>query len=277
MDELRRLRELAEDAPEPDPGRKAQARSELMQMAEEASAELTAQQPGWRERWSARLGDLRERLRQPVPAVGLAAAAALAVVGVGVLVTGPDPVPDAELADPDSTEPDSTEPDSIEVEPPEVELEPGVELAASCTGPDGRVTVDYPDEWFTPEAGEPGACRFFGEEPVDVDAAIGGEVLAAVEVVVEPTPFDEVAEPQLGVREQEREPFTEGDRRALRQRLEATGEAAFAEGMWIERFLLDLGGETLIISSYADDDATLDERQPQLEAMVRNVEIADER
>ena len=267
MDELRRLRELAEDAPEPDPKRKAQARSELMQMAEEEATEPDAQQPGWRDRWGARLDDLRERLRQPVPAVGLAAAAVLAVVGVGVLVTGPDPVPDAELADPDR----------IEVEPPEVELEPGVELAASCTEPDGRVTVDYPDEWFTPEDGEPGACRFFGEEPVDLDAAIGGDVLAAIEVVVEPAPFDEVAEPQLGVREEEREPFDDGDRRALRQRLKATGEAGFPEGMQIERFLLDLEGETLIISSYADDDATLDKRQPLLEAMLRSAEIADER
>ena len=294
MDELRQVRELAQDAPGPDPERKARARDELLQLAHDelaadeqaASTGRAEPEPARRAGWVDRLATTGRGWLRPAPAAGLAAAAVAGLVGAGVLLSGPADDPPPELADPDEPTPEPTDP---EVEDPEVEHrdptdpgaeepapeEPDVELAASCEGPDGRITVDYPDGWYTPQDGEPGACRFFGEDPFDVDAAIGGAPLATLEIAIEPAQLDGFLGDEPGLDEQERDEFEGTDRRTVRQRLESTGEAMLPDGALVERYLVDLDGDTLIVSTQADDADTLDDRRGVLEAMIRSIEVDD--
>ena len=281
MDELRRIRELVDELPEPDPRRKAQARNELLQMAEAEQATATPRpEPDHRTPLAELFDTLRRTLLRPAPAAGLATLVLVAAAGTVVLLTGPGSDPSADLADPDPSPEVSAEPEpGPPAEEPEADLEPdaGIELAASCTDPEGRVTVAYPDGWHTPEDGEPGACRFFGEDEVDVDAAIGGAPLAELEVVVAPAPFDEVAEPGASYTEVEREAFAVEGHTAVRQRLQVTGETTLPEGVFVERVLVDLDGETLMMTVQDEDTRVLDERWPLLEEMVRAVEFHDVR
>jgi len=277
MDELRRVRELAQDAPEPDPKRKAQARSELMQLAQEEARsrapapEVEDRQVGW-------LEVLRRRWLRPAPAAGLAAAALIAVAGVAVVLSEPATEPPAQLADPDPTEevaPEEEGPGEVAADEGETVPEDVIELAASCTAPDGGVTVAYPDDWFTPEAGEPGACRFFGAEAFDVDAAIGGQPVSDLEVRVEPVALETLLGDEIGLDEIGRDDLDLGERTTVRQRLAATGEGALPEGVWVERYLIDLGDETAILAVQDEDEADLDERRPLLEEMARRLRVSD--
>lgn len=284
MDELQRLRELAEDVPDPDPRRKALARSELLQLAE---AEQGAADEGEEPRpthLEALLATLRRSLLRPAPAAGFAALV-LAAAGTVVLLTGQETDPSAELADQDpppevSVDPDADPGDGTDPgngTDPGDGTDAGIELAASCTDPEGQVTVAYPEDWHTPESGEPGACRFFGQEDFEVDAAVGGAPLAELEVAVEPTPFEEVATAGVSFDELEREELDIADRRALRQRLEVTGEATLPEGVLVERVLVDLDGATLMLTVQDEDAGYLDERRPLLEQMAHDLELHDDR
>lgn len=283
MDELRRIRELAEELPEPDPRRKAHARSELLQMAEAERASTTPlAEPDRRTRLAGLLATWGRTLLRPAPAAGLATLALAAVAGTVVLLTGPDSDPSAELADPGRAsevpaEPDPDPADEGTGADAEADTQADIELAASCSAPEGGVTVAYPDDWHTPESGEPGACRYFDEEEIEVDAAIGGTPLAQLQVTVVSQPFDEVAAPGVAHIEVEREEFAVDGRPALRQRLEATGEGASPEGVLVERMLLDLDGETLVMTVQDEDAHVLDDRRPLLEEMVRSVEFHDDR
>lgn len=272
MDELRRLRELAEHVPDPDPKRKAHARSELLQMAaaEQGAVEDEAAQPT---RLTTLLSTWRRRLMQPAPAAGLATLVLVAVAGAVVLITGPESGPSEELADRDPPADITVEPDPE----PDDGSDAGIELAASCTGPEGQVTVAYPEDWHTPESGEPGACRYFGEEDFEIDPAVGGAPLAELEVAVEPAPFDRVAAGGISLEELEREELDIGGRRALRQRLEANGEAALPAGMLIERILVELDGNTLILRVHDEEAGPLDEHRPLLEQMARDMELHEDR
>lgn len=290
MDELRRIRELAEEVPEPDPRRKAHARSELLQLAEaERESTTPLAEPERRTRLAELLETWRRTLLRPAPAAGLVALVLAAVAGTVVLLTGPGSEPPAELADPGDAPEAPAEPDrdaSDEGSETDTEADSGTDserdseaditLAASCTDPEGRVTVAYPDDWDTPESGEPGACRYFDDEEIEVDAAIGGTPLAELQVSVVSKPFDEVAAPGVARVEVEREEFAVDGRPALRQRLEATGEGAAPEGVLVERMLVDLDGETLVLTVEDEDARVLDDRRPLLEAMVRSVEFHDD-
>ncbi len=276
MDELQRLRELAEETPEPDPRRKAQARSELLQMAEAEQGAAADDQAPHPPRLVTVLATLRRSLLRPAPAAGLAAVV-LAAVGTVVLLTGQETDPSPELADPDPPPEVSVESDPDPDTDPGDGIDAGIELAASCTDPEGEVTVAYPEDWHTPDSGEPGACRFFGEEDFEVDAAVGGAPLAELEVVIEPTPFDEVSAAGMSFDELEREGLDIASRRALRQRLEVTGEAALPEGVLVERVLVDLNGATLMLTMQDEDADYLDERRPLLEQMARDMELHGDR
>ena len=292
MDELRQVRGLAEEVPRPDPDRKARARDELLQLADEEQTAATAPSatPEPRAGWLDRVAAAARWWLRPAPAAGLAAAA-VGLVGAGVLLSGPTVDRPPELADPDTPAPEATDPEADDPtadDPDRGTDEPGtdepgtdgsapdedtVELAASCEGPDGRVTVDYPEGWYTPQDDEPGACRFFGEDGFDVDAAIGGAPLATLEIAIEPAQLDGFLGDELGLVEQEREELEGTDRRTVRQRLESTGEAMLPDGAVMERYLVDLDGDTLIASSQADDAQTLDDRREVLESMVRSLEV----
>lgn len=293
MDELRRLRELAEDAPGPDPQRKAQARSELLQLAqEEASAREEARArdaaPASVDRGVGWLEALRRYWLRPAPAIGLAAAAVIAVAGVGVLLSEPGTEPPAQLAESDTSAdtgageaedgdpgPGEAEPGAVEPDPEPTPEDAAIELAASCTDPEGGITVAYPDDWFTPEEGEPGACRFFGEEAFDVDVAIGGQPVADLEVRVQPEALDTLRSDDIGLDESERERLELDERTVVRQRLATTGEGALPEGVWVERYLIDLGDETAILTVQDEDETVLDERRTLLEEMVRSLRVDD--
>ena len=280
MDELKRVHDLSGDPPEPDPVRKARARDELLAMAEEETS-ATPQRPG-------RLAELLERAREwlprPVPAVGVAAVAIIGLAVAGALLAGPltsatddQPVvadrgdapsvaeePDADVQpSPDGPTPDEPTPDEPAPDP-DVELE----LAAHCSDPDGHYSIRYPQEWFTPDPGDEGACRFFAPEPFEVDAAIGGQTIADIELSVEPTQLDQFAEPGPDLELRTSEDLEVDGRPAVHQQLRATGDGGYPQGTLVRRYLVDLDDATLVAGVTAEDQDELDDAGQVLERMV---------
>ena len=275
MDELKRVRELSGDPPEPDPVRKDRARDELLAMAEqEASAA-----PQRRSRLAELLERTRRWLPRPVPAVGVATVAVIALAVAGALLAGPLTIATDEepvVADPGDAPSVTEEPDpEVQPAPDEPAPDPGAEpeLAARCDDPDGQYSIRYPQDWFTPDPGDEGACRFFGAEPFEVDAAIGGQGLADIELSVEPVRIDQLAEtgPDLELRSEE---DVEVDGRpAVHQQLHATGDGGHPQGRLVRRYLVDLDDATLVAAVTADHQDALDDAGQVLKRMVDTVTI----
>lgn len=188
MDELdRRLRQLAEAAPAPDPARKQQARAQLLALAEAERRPAQASQP------VRKPGGLWQPLgRRWVPALAAAAAVAAAVVAGGVLSDVFDRVGDDGAVPQAEPEPAPEPGPGQEPAPADADDEPRV-LAARCADPDGHYTIGYPQGWHTQPDGE---CRRFDQTPVEIEGQIGSAgPLAAIELEVVDTPHDQLANP----------------------------------------------------------------------------------
>lgn len=260
MDELERLRRMLDDAPPPDPGQKAEARRELLELAEAESLEA--------EPASVTRLDRARRALRPVRRKVLAAAAAAVVVlaGVAVALLGGGGEPDR-LAGPDrSPAPAETRP-----APTPEAGNPETTLAASCTGPAGRYEVRYPEGWHTDADG----CGFFDPEPLDLEGGIGGAGLAAISVDVEPVPFEIATDPGEAARLSSEEKTTVDGRPAVRQLRVSTGAGAVPEGTRTYVYLLDLGGETLLASTRDTGEGDFPERRRVLDRMMASLEVRD--
>lgn len=257
MDELERLRRMLDDAPSPGPGRKAEARRELLELAEGDSAEDT---PGSVTRLDRARGTLRRR-----PTKVLAAAAAVVLVaGAAVGLLGGDDATDR-LAQPGtSPTPARTRPAPM----PEAQ-DPTPALAASCTGPEGRYEIRYPEGWHTNADG----CELFDAEPLDLEGAIGGRGLAAISVGIEPAPFDALVDPGDSARLSSSEERTVAGRPAVRQLRVSTGTGAAPEGTRTYVYFLDLGDQTLVGSTRDTGEPDFEERRRLLDRMMASLEI----
>lgn len=270
MDELDRIRGLLDDAPEPDPARKAAARRQLLTMARAEKEEARAGE-------AADAGDagggagvvatLRRLLTggSPWPRVAVAAALVLAAA-VGAVLVGPfDLAPEREpLVEP--------EPDAPPVAEEEVPEDAPVALGRTCEDPDGRYTVDYPDDWH---ANEP--CGAFADEPVEGwDDAIGGPFgLGEIDILVEQVAFEDAIDPGVDVEELEAERTTVDGRDAYRAHLESTGDGALPEGLETYVYYVDLGDHTLIARTVDAGDGTFEQRREVLDRMMETISLHD--
>lgn len=268
MDELERLRRLADDAPAPDPARKAEARRELLDLAERERRGADDSSGG--ERTVVPWAERGRRGRWSRPGMALAAAAVvLLLAGVATLfVDGPGEVGGRgdRPGDPDG----SGELRGAGTEGADVRL------AASCAGPEGRYEVRYPAGWHT----DPGrGCSIFGEEPVE--ESTGGPGVGAVAIDVAPVALDVATDPS-GVRVLSTERVTVAGRPALRRLEEGTGEAVLPKGVRRYSYFLDLGDAVLVASTTgppergeAGGDAGFERRRRVLDAMMATLELRD--
>lgn len=270
MDELDRLRGLLDDAPAPDPGRKAAARNELLAMAraeEEAHAEADAADT---EVGVGTIGTLRRLLTGGSPWPRLAAAAALLlVVGVGAVLIGPfDPAhEEAPVVGPDPDAPPASE----EVPADETPQDGPVAFARTCEDPDGHYTVDYPDEWHANQR-----CGAFAAEPVEGwNDAVGGAALGAIDITVEPVAFEDAIDPGGHAEELEGGRTTVDGRDAYRGHRASTGDAGLDEGTEYYIYYVDLGDHTLIARTRDPGDGTFEERREVLDRMMETISVHD--
>lgn len=264
MDDIDRLRRLIEEAPPPDAARKAEARRELMELAEEEARgdeEVPTVTPAPPTRPpGSRVGRFRRALDDNRTKALAAAAAFVVLAGVGGLLFG--------LLQGADTPAEMAQPEQADEQGPTVEQEPGIALEASCTGPEDRYEVRYPDDWHTDD---PTACRFFDEEPLG--EAIGGPALGAVTVRLEPVAFDDVVGPDETVRVLSSEEATIDGHPAVRQVQESTGAGVGPEGVLSYTYFVELGDETLIASTQDADGVDFDERRRLLDEMVASLRI----
>ncbi len=241
MDDLERLRRLRDDAPAPDPGRRAEARDQLLALADE---ERRATERSHRDRRAAggsKLAALRAGLAHRRRATLAAAAALVLLAGAAVVVAGA-------LRGGDGSD--------------------CVELAASCRGPAGRYEVRYPAGWHTDAAD---GCTLFDDDPLG-DAV--GPVLGALAIQVTPASFDELAAPGETVTVVSSEEVTVDGRPAVRQVRASTGMGALPEGTRSYVYVVDLGEDALVASATESDDAPFERRRRLLDAMVASLELA---
>lgn len=270
MDELERLRRLADDAPAPDPARKAEARRELLDLAERERSGADDSSGG--EATAVPRAERGRRGRWGRAGMALAAAAVVLLLGgVATLFVGA-PGEVGGPGDPDRPgDPDG----SGELRGAEAEGA-DVRLAASCAGPEGRYEVRYPAGWHT---GPGRGCSIFGEEPVE--ESTGGAGVGAVAIDVAPVALDVATDPS-GVRVLGTERATVAGRPALRRLEEGTGEAALPRGARRYSYFLDLGDGVLVASTTAPPDrgdargdADFERRRRVLDAMMATLELRD--
>lgn len=269
VDELERLRELRDGAPSPARSWVDDTRGQLLAMADDEvrHADQHAQAE------PSPFGRSADRLLTAFRRPAVAAAAALLLVGavgVGVWRLTDDDTSGRPLAQPDATEATAPEPTSSPTSPPS---EPGTQLAATCSAPDGTYTVAYPDGWHTNPGETVDACQVFDPQPIDLEEGIGGGPFGAITVRALSAPFDVVREPGRSGRLLSSEPTTVEGRDAVRQTVEHTGDGAIPQGTRSYRYLIDLGDRTLLAVTYDFDEASFDERRQIVDRMVRSLEL----
>lgn len=268
MDELDRLRRLRGDPP-PDPDRKRRARAQLLALIDQAEVAPSGE-------LGERRADVHDWRRvlwgRHAPAVGIAAAVGAVVVGaiaIGLPTADDRAGPVAEAAAPADQDPGAV----IDASDDPLEATPARDVA-SCEDPEGWFIVTYPDAWHTPPQGRAGSCRLFGAEPVEVDEAVGGAPLAAIEFDVEELDVEELSVVGPDVVELEREAFEVDGRPAVRLLVESTGAGVLAEGALIHRYVIDLGdGRSLLASTVVAAGDEVDGRVEVLDSMVSNLEL----
>jgi hypothetical protein len=164
--------------------------------------------------------------------------------------------------------------------------EDGFPAGQSCTNEEFGFSVDYPADWWANEAVVPDdpaltpipACRYFAEEPVELqpNAGLPGGIAVIVDVREEPAGERPDSVEVLERRETEVDGLP-----AVVEELEWTEDTAFQRaGDRIYAYLISLpDGQTLSVStdtsvSGADSDAYADHRDV-LDRMIGTVEFSD--
>lgn len=282
-DELDRIRSLRGDAPGPSDDWVYDTRAELLAMAAEEQERRVAAAPG-------PLARLRDRLAAfaagPRTAAAAGVVALVAVVAIGaVLTTEPDTAdPLAGTTAPPATtpSPDATSSPDLAASPnptPSARATPSsqpgdqVVLASSCQGGDGTYTIGYPEGWHTNpgDVGQP--CELFDTRPVELEPQTGGAPEQPVVVRVLPVALDRATDPGEAAQETSRRETTVAGRDAVVVQWTSTGEAAMPEGVRSYRYLVDLGGRTLMVAAYDLGDTPFATAVEVADAMVASLEL----
>lgn len=262
-DELDRIRTLRDAAPGPSASWVHDTRAELLALAaeeEQDAADPAPAQPGRRRGW---LGRLVARPRR-VATVGAAVLVLLAAVGAVVLTQQPAER-QPHIAGP--TERGATP-------PPDAPAQDQVALGSSCQGGDGTYTIGYPEDWHTNSGEVIEACQRFDEEPVELEADIGGAPEEPVVVNVLPVALDVAADAGEQEEEHSRTNTTVAGRDAVIAEWTSTGDGAVPEGTRSYRYLVELDDErTLMIAAFDLGDGSFDEHREVVDAMAQSLEL----
>lgn len=205
-----------------------------------------------------------------MPRIALALLATLGVLTLSAC--GGDDEPEVQPPEAPVTE---TEPPDTggEEGPAETEPDPAGETS-SCTNGEAGYALEYPADWHTNEGDGVAPCSFFEPEPFEVPEAT--EFFPAVSVSREPVAAEQVVEGPDPTREVlEREETEVAGRRAFRMEARTTGEGLLDAGVRYHQVVVDVEGESLILSTYDLEDRDYERNREVLDGMVDSLELLD--
>jgi hypothetical protein len=149
--------------------------------------------------------------------------------------------------------------------------EPTAETA-ECTNEASGYRVEYPADWHTNDGGAGEPCSFFDPEPVEVPEATEFFDVAVI-VSREPVTLDVIAgeDPSRTVLEREETQIAGG--RALRMEIEATGQGLLDRGTRSYQVVVDVDGESLIVSTFAVGDLDYGRNKEIVDQMADSLEL----
>lgn len=170
---------------------------------------------------------------------------------------------------------------------PEVAPAPGTDTVSAADGGGGRTTaatsecvnaddgysVRYPATWYVVAEPPFAPCAYFDPEPLELPVNSEVPLEIAVTVDVEPIDFVAATAESLGRRDLAREPITIGGRQAVRIEGETTGEGLYDRGIRSYQYFVDLGGRTLIATTYGAGPLPFDRKREALDAMMRSLVV----
>lgn len=154
---------------------------------------------------------------------------------------------------------------------PEEDAEPD-ELAQACENDADAYAVRYPAGWHVNAGGVAPRCSYFHPEPFDVPEATEAPPVA-ISIYREPVAFGDVAGANPGIDIHVSEETEVAGRTAIRREIESTGEALLPAGILGYEYLVDLGGETLIVSTRDFDGLDFERNREILDRMVETLEL----
>lgn len=163
--------------------------------------------------------------------------------------------------------------DSDTAEPPT-----GTPGTATCAAPERGYALEFPETWFTNDAGIAEPCRFFHPEPFTVVPRTEAPGLA-ISVRLNPVSFAEVTPPPEGSPAEkvvERRTATIDGRPAVRVETLATGSAMLPEGTRAVSWFVDASDATLVATtSEATDVGRFEDNVEVLDTMMRSLQVTE--
>lgn len=149
-----------------------------------------------------------------------------------------------------------------------------IELSQSCTRTEGgaTVTVRFPRGWRTYTGEVIPACSAFDPDPVTIPQDSEVPLDLAVTVDVERAPFAQVRDWAAATVESSRNVTVSG-RPGVRQELVSTGEGITDKGVRWVRYVVDLGGSTLVATTYRVPGNDFERSVRALDAMAAAIEV----
>ncbi len=170
--------------------------------------------------------------------------------------------------------------EAAEQPPPVLEESPTGEQAlgetSRCSNPEIGYSVAYPAEWQTNPGDVMPECSLFDPAPIEVTP--GTEIPFDIAVVIrrESVPFATIAGEQRGQREMLREETTVAGRPAVRLETENTEALLRPEGARSYRYLLDLGGETLVAATHDAGELPYERKKQILDEMIATLQLTSQ-
>ncbi len=148
------------------------------------------------------------------------------------------------------------------------------DLAESCTRTENGFTVKvrYPGRWHTNDNGVIPACSAFDPTAVVIPNDSEVPLELAITLDVETAPLERLEKPTATTVETTTM-LTVAGRPALRQQLVSTGEGLIDRGVRFVRYLVGLGGSTLVAVTYQVHGTDFERNLEAMDAMVMALEI----
>lgn len=145
-------------------------------------------------------------------------------------------------------------------------------LTQRCKNADAAYSVRYPQGWHANAGDVSERCSFFHPEPFELPEATEAPDLA-ISIGREPVAFAQVAGDDPAIRVLEREETEVDGHSAVRRETEATGHGLLPAGVRGRQYLVDLGGETLILATYDVGDLEFERNRDVLDKMAETLEV----